>query len=74
MNQSKPPLTNAQLEILKAFSYELPPDDLIEFRDVIASYFSNKAIAGADRVWEAENWDDTRVEELLNSKLRHKGS
>ncbi len=66
------PLSNAQLEILKAFSYELSEEELIEFRAVIAQYFAQRAINAANNSWDEQKWDDDKVDQLLNTKLRQK--
>lgn len=66
----KQPLTNVQLELLKTFSYQLSSEDIIEFKKNIATFFSKKLIKEADKVWDEKKFDDSKVEELLNTKLR----
>lgn len=70
MGALQQPFSNTQLEIIKAFSYQLEEQELDQFRKVIAQYFANRATALADEVWEKENWSDEKVDELLASKLR----
>ena len=68
--QIKQPFSNVQLELLKVFSHHVPENDLIELRHTIALFFANKLTKIADKVWENENWNDEKVEQLLNTKLR----
>lgn len=64
------PLTNAQLEILKAFSFNLDTKELTEFKRLIAQYFADRAINQADKVWDEKEWNDAKVNELLKTKMR----
>jgi len=64
------PLTNAQMEILKAFSCNLKSDELDELKDLLANFFANKAIEGADKVWKEKGWTDNDVDRMLNTKMR----
>ena len=64
------PLSNVRLEILKAFSYNLTEEELKDFRETIASYFANKAIKSANKVWEEKGWTDEDVHRMLNTKMR----
>ena len=70
MERIQQPLTNVQLEILKAFSYNLDVTELNEFKLTLAQYFAKRAIKGANKVWEEKAWNDDKVEELLHTKLR----
>lgn len=64
------PLTNTQLEILKAFSHELNHAELQEFRDLIAKYFAKRATLSANKVWDSKGWTDEDVDKMLNTKMR----
>ncbi len=70
MSSLQQPLSNVQLELLKAFSHQLKEEDLIELRKLLAQFFAQKAIAAADRTWEEKGWNDEEVSQLLNTKLR----
>lgn len=70
MEHTEKSLTNAQLEILKAFSFNLGESELVSFRKVIADFFAKRAIESADEAWEQKGWSDAKVNELLNTKLR----
>lgn len=70
MKDLSQPLSNVQLEILKAFSFNLSQEELKEFKALIAQYFAERAIHEADRVWDRENWEHQKVEKMLNTKMR----
>jgi hypothetical protein len=71
-NTLKTPLTNVQLEILKSFSHQLNSNDLKEFKNMIANFFAKRLISEADKVYEQNNWNDKKVDELLTTKIRKK--
>lgn len=64
------PLSNAQLEILKAFSHHLSEAELEEFREIIAQYFAKRAIQSANAVWDEKGWTEEDVEKMLSNKMR----
>jgi hypothetical protein len=66
------PLSNVQLEILKAFNHNLSDSELQEFRQTLALFFAHKAIKKANEVWEEEGWNDEKVENILKIKMRRK--
>lgn len=70
MHRLNQPLTNVQLELLKAFSYNLNESDLVEFKNMMASYFAKKAIAKADQAWEEKGLSDKDVDQMLSTKMR----
>ena len=70
MVQLSQPLTNVQLEILKAFSYDLNAEELLDFRRTFARYFAERTIQAANQTWDNQGWNDQKVDELLNTKLR----
>ena len=70
MQDIKQPLTNVQLEILKAFSYQLDNEELQKLREVIADYFANRTIQSANKVWDEKAWTDEDVDKMLDTKMR----
>ena len=66
----KQPLTNVQLELLKTFSHQLPDNDLLELRKILAAFFAQKLIEQANQVWDEQHWNDEKVDEILNTKMR----
>lgn len=65
-------LTNLQLEILKIFSREVSSSDLLEIKELLSQFFAKKLIESANESWERQNWDNNKVEELLNTHIRTK--
>ena len=70
MSAIKQPLSNVQLEILKAFSHDLTDEELKEFRETIAQYFANRAIQSANKVWDEKGWTNEDVDRMLDTKMR----
>ena len=70
MNKISQPLSNVQLEMLKVFSYNLEAKELLELKDLIAGYFSKRAIKAANKVWEEKGWTNADIEKILNTKMR----
>lgn len=66
----KQPLSNVQLELLKAFSHQLSENDLIDLRKMLATFFAQRLIQQADKVWEEKNWTDEDVDRMLTTKMR----
>jgi len=70
MEPLKQPLTNVQLEILKAFSYNLDNEELVDLKQLLANYFAKRATQKANAVWDKKGWTDKDVDEMLNTKMR----
>lgn len=70
MQKPSQPLSNVQLEILKAFSHQLDQQEILEFREIIAQYFAKRAIQAANKVWDEKGWTDETVERLLHTRMR----
>ena len=66
----KQPFTNVQLELLKTFSHNLPENDLLDLKKTLATFFAEKLVNQVDKVWVDENWNDKKVQTLLDTKLR----
>lgn len=64
------PLSNLQLELLKAFSHQLSEEDLVQIKDMLADFFAKKSIELANKVWDEEGWTSAKADELLRTKLR----
>ena len=62
----QPPLTNVQVELLKVFSRQIPDEDLLELRQVMAKFLLQKARQRADDVWDRKGYDQQTVDRLLS--------
>ena len=64
------PLSNLQLELLKAFSHHLTDEELAQIKAMFAAFFAKKSIEAANKVWDEEGWNQKKVDDLLHTKLR----
>jgi hypothetical protein len=64
------PLSNLQLELLKAFSHQLSEEDLLQIKALLAAFFAKKSIEAANKAWDEEGWNKEKVDTLLRTKLR----
>jgi hypothetical protein len=65
-------LTNVQIELLKLFQYDLPEQQLVEIKNMLAKYFAKTATAEMDRLWEENNWTNQTMNDWANDHLRKK--
>ena len=63
-------LTNLQLEILKIFTYDLPKEQLLEIRQLLAKYFAQKVDEEMNQLWEERGWTEETMREWANEHLR----
>ncbi len=64
------PLSNVQLELLKAFSHNLSETDLQALKSLLAQFFATRAIQAANKVWDEKGWTDEDVDRMLATKMR----
>ncbi|MGI4875388.1 MAG: hypothetical protein ACRYFX_29900 [Janthinobacterium lividum] len=62
--------SNAQLELLNTFSFNLSEEDLWELKKVITKFLGERAIKAANEVWDEKGWTDEDVDRMLNTKMR----
>ncbi len=62
----KPPLSNVQAELLKLFSMDLPEEQLIELKKVMAGFLLQKARDKADAIWDEKQYSDEKLRKLLD--------
>lgn len=60
------PLTNLQLELLKLFSMNLPEEELLEIRRILANYFAERASDEMDKLWEENKWTNETMDDWLS--------
>ena len=68
MTELKFPLTNIQLELMKLYSTNLSEKDLDELKTVLSKFYADKAIEGANEIWDKRNLTDADMENWLNEK------
>lgn len=74
MKPTTPRLSNTQLEILKTFRHELTEEDLEKFRKNIANFFAEILMDEAGKVWEDQERDEEKVQEVLHTKMRKRSN
>lgn len=68
MIELKFPLTNVQVELMKLYSTNLSNKDLEDLKNVLAKFYADKAISGANELWDKRGLTDTDMENWLNEK------
>ena len=68
----KMPLTSAQIEILNLFSFKMDDTDLIELKGVLIDFLTQKLDKLTNDFWDKNNWDDSKMEQLLDAHNRTK--
>ncbi|HEX5150633.1 MAG TPA: hypothetical protein VFW07_04260 [Parafilimonas sp.] len=68
MTELKFPLTNIQIELMKLYSTNLSDKDFEELKNALAKFYADKAIAGANEVWDKRDLTDADMENWLNEK------
>jgi hypothetical protein len=54
----KQPFSNIQLELLKLYADNIPDEDLLAIKKLIAKYFFEKAKDAADKAWDEKGLDE----------------
>lgn len=70
LSTQSPPLTNLQLELLKLYKAELSDEELKEVSQLLADYLTKRAVKLADEAWDEQQWDEKKLQELLQTKMR----
>ena len=64
------PLSNAQLEILQTFNFELSDEELVSFKQMLIDYFAEKISDDIDKVFEDNGWDDSVADNWAQEHMR----
>jgi hypothetical protein len=59
-------LSNIQQELLKLYAADVPENDLLNIKRYLATYFAQKAIKEADKIWDEKNYDNNTMNQWLN--------
>ncbi len=68
--ETSPRFSNVQLELLRLYARDVPDEELLKVKDLLADFFAERAIAGANAWWEANNWTEADVDRMLTTKMR----
>jgi hypothetical protein len=63
-------LTNVQVELIKMFNRQVPEEQLLEIKNLLAKYFAEIATRKMDRLWVENDWSDDTMEEWLEEHNR----
>ena len=63
-------LTTLQLELVKLFSYKVAENQVLEIKQLLSTYFANKATEEMDKLWEENNWSEETMKDWSNEHLR----
>jgi hypothetical protein len=66
----KTAFSNIQLELLKMFNFDVPDEQLLEIRKILAEYFARKASDEMDSLWDQRDWNDQTMEEWAKAHFR----
>ena len=69
-NLDQTSLTNLQLKILKVYRAKLNEDELQELSGILSDFLTKRAIKLADEAWDELGWNEEKVKELLQTKMR----
>ena len=67
---NRTPLSNVQQELLKLYSRDVPDDDLLELRKVVADYFARKAEEQMEKLWDERGLGNSDMEQWLKEHNR----
>jgi hypothetical protein len=67
--QIQSPFTNLQMEMIQLFAKELPENQLLEIKTLIAKYLLEKTRDDADAAWDKKGYSQKTIENLLNEEL-----
>ena len=59
-------LTTLQLELVKLFSYKIAENQVLEIKQLLSTYFANKATEEMDKLWEENNWSEETMKDWSN--------
>ena len=68
--EASPRFSNLKMKLLRLYSRNFPEEELLKIKDLLANFFAERAIAGADAWWDANNWTEADVERMLTTKMR----
>lgn len=63
-------MSNLQLELLKLYATDLPNEQLLDIKSILANYFAKQIDQEMDRVWEERNYSDAIIEEWKHAHHR----
>ncbi len=68
MIELKLPLTNVQMELIKLYATNLSDKDLEDLKNLLARFYTEKAIDRANAIWDEKGLTDADMEKWLHQK------
>ena len=68
MAEIRLPLSNVQVELMKLYSTNLSDKEMDELKNVLASFYGEKAIRKANKIWDEKGLTNADMEKWLNHK------
>lgn len=70
METLQSPLNENQLALLRMFAHPVDEADWKQVRNLIVSYFAQKTVDEANKVWDEQGWNEAKVQELIGTHMR----
>ncbi|MBC7774545.1 MAG: hypothetical protein H7246_03835 [Phycisphaerae bacterium] len=64
------PMSNLQLELLKIYATDIPEQQLLDIKRMLAAYFAELIDRDITSLWEEKGWDDSTIETWKHERLR----
>lgn len=64
------PLSNLQLELLKLYATNLPEQQLLDIKRMLAVYFAQEIDREMTALWDEKDWDESTIEAWKHERLR----
>ncbi len=61
-------LTPLQKELLTTYATSVKDEEVEDIKRLLASYFAQKAMDGADKIWSEKNYSDKTMQAWLGKK------
>ncbi|HRK81572.1 MAG TPA: hypothetical protein PLZ12_09005 [Saprospiraceae bacterium] len=63
-------MSNLQLELLKLYATNIPEQQLLDIKQLLAAYFAELIDRDMSALWEEKEWDERTIEIWKNEHLR----
>ena len=63
-----PPLSNVQAELLRLFAADIPDQELVELKTVMARFLLDKARDKADAIWDEKGYTDEQLQQIQDNQ------
>jgi hypothetical protein len=64
---AQPSLSNLQLELLKLYSFDISPSELLEVKRLLGQHFADRLSAQASAAYQTNGWTTETLDTWLNT-------